>query len=372
MTPAARYAAAIEVLDKILSGVAAESALTNWARSHRFAGSKDRAAIRDHVYECVRRKRSLGALGGGETGRALVLGLLRSTGLNHCDVFSGDGYAPAPLSLSEVQGGRTPEGAEAADMQDWQWRMLVADHGDQAGKIAESLQQRAPVFLRTNLRKNSREAAMEALKEDGIFCKPHPLVSTALIVEEGARRIAQSGAYLGGLVEIQDASSQDVVLRLPLHDDMRILDFCAGGGGKALAMAAGVKADIFVHDANFNRMKDIDARADRAGIDLIKLHAKDIEKSGKFDLVLCDLPCSGSGSWRRDPNGKWALTEDKFGELVALQSKIVEKAADFLTPSGVLALATCSIFHFENKPLHRERNFSWVPNDLGDGFFLGF
>ncbi|MWD27370.1 RsmB/NOP family class I SAM-dependent RNA methyltransferase [Aquicoccus sp. SCR17] len=379
MTPGARVAAAIEILDRVLGGEAAEKALTSWARASRFAGSKDRAAIRDHVFDALRRLRSAAAGGGcapGQmTGRGVMIGLLREMQGDAAPLFSGEGHAPAPIGSEETA--RTPDPVEAMDLPDWLWPEFQRSLGEEAGEVAAALRERAPVFLRVNLLRATVEQAIAALDAEGIAARPHPLSPTALEVTERARRIALGAAYRDGLVELQDAASQAVVDTLPLSAGMRVLDYCAGGGGKALAIAARTGTQVDVHDADPRRMKDIPARATRAGADLRPVEAP---RPG-YDLVLCDAPCSGSGAWRRAPEGKWRLTPERLEELTRLQRHILAEAVPLVAPGGLLIYATCSLLEAENgdtvtaftgaEPgwhLATERRFR--PEDGGDGFYV--
>ena len=377
MTPAARLSAAIEVLDQILAGQSAEQVLTAWGRSSRFAGSGDRASVRDLVYDALRCRRSFGALGGGETGRNLILGGLRAAGHDSEELFTGDGYAPAPVGPSDV--GRAPDSSEEWDLPNWLIPRFQASLGEQAHAIAQSLRQRAPVFLRVNLGRCRPEQAIRSLAEDQIKTIPHPLASSALEVTAGQRKIQNSRGYLSGLVELQDAASQAVIEMLPLKDGMKVLDHCAGGGGKTLAMAARAKLGLFAHDISPRRMKDLPERAKRAGIKVTLTETP--ERNAPYDLVLADVPCSGSGSWRRDPQGKWLLSEKTFGELLTVQASILDRIASMIAPGGILAYATCSMLEEENALQIRafvERSPKWrivshrqfTPLDGGDGFFV--
>ena len=382
MTPAARVAAAIEVLDAWLGGVALERALTNWARAHRFAGSKDRAAIRDHVFDAARCRRSCAALGGAETGRGLMIGALREAGVPLGEVFSGEGYAPAPLAPGEGAGAAWADLPEAVrfDCPDWLEAPLRASLGADFAPVMEALRHRAPVFLRVNLAKGAREAAKAALAAEGIETQPHPLSATALEVRAGARRVQASAAYREGLVELQDAASQAVVDLLPVAPGARVLDFCAGGGGKALALAAR-GARVTAHDADPGRMSDLPARAARAGAGIAVLAPGERPAAAGYDLVLADAPCSGSGAWRRSPEGKWRLTPVKLDELRAIQASILDEITAFIAPGGGLAYATCSLIEAENGDqiaaflsrhpgwrVSAERRFT--PRDGGDGFYV--
>jgi len=376
VTPAARAAAAIAVLDRILGGEAAERALTGWGRGARYAGSGDRAAVRDLVFDALRCRRSFAALGGGMTGRGLVLGAARDAGIDPALWFDGSAHGPAPVG---GEPGRAPEGAEAHDIPDWLEPPLRAALAADFAPVMQAMRRRAPVVLRVNSARAGREAAIAALAEEGITAVAHPLAPTALEVTAGARRIQQGRAYATGLVELQDAASQAVVAALPLKPGMRVLDLCAGGGGKTLAMAARVGLRLWAHDAHPRRMADLPARAARAGAAVTLTDRP--EATAPYDLILADVPCSGSGSWRRDPEGKWALTPDRLAALTGLQSAILDRAAAMVAPGGILAYATCSFLRAENEDRiaallaarpgwqrQAERRFS--PLDGGDGFFL--
>jgi 16S rRNA (cytosine967-C5)-methyltransferase len=375
VTPGARLSAAISVLDRVLAGDPAEKALTNWGRASRYAGSGDRAAVRDLVFDALRRKRSAAARGGGMTGRGLILGLCREAGTEA--LFDGLGHAPPPPDATEA--GREPKGLEAVDLPDWAFDALSESLGPETLPVAEALRHRAPVFLRVNLRKADVPSAQAALAVDSIDTRPHALATTALEVTANARQLQASQAYRDGLVELQDAASQAVVEALPLQDGMRVLDYCAGGGGKTLAMAARARVRPFAHDANPRRMADLGPRAERAGVKVIQLDRP--EDQAPFDLILVDAPCSGSGSWRRDPEGKWKITPESLDTLVETQSTILDRVAPMLRKGGVLAYVTCSLIDRENAAQVRafltrhpewqlQQELRFTPLQDGDGFYL--
>ncbi|WP_306154365.1 RsmB/NOP family class I SAM-dependent RNA methyltransferase [Roseovarius sp. MMSF_3281] len=380
MTPGARVQAAAEILDEILGGVAAEKALTGWARRSRFAGSKDRAAVRDHVFQALRCRRSYACLGGAQTGRALMLGALRAEGRDPAEVFTGEGHAPSALSEAERAAGHVPEAlGDRFDLSDWMIPCFEGALGEAWGDTAKALTERAPVVLRVNLRKATGASAMAALAEEGVDATPAEISGTALMVHEGARRVAGSRAYREGLVELQDGSSQAAMERLAVPKGARVLDYCAGGGGKTLAMAASAEARWFAHDAAPQRMRDLPARAGRAGVNVTLL--KGAAGTGPYDLVLCDVPCSGSGTWRRTPDAKWRLTPEGLAGLTKTQAGILDEAAALVADGGRLAYATCSVFREENEaqvseflsrnPAWRtEGQYRWPVSAQGDGFFL--
>lgn len=380
MTPGARVAAAIEVLDSYLSGTPVEQALTGWARSHRFAGSKDRAAIRDHVFDAVRRLSSSQVLGGGTDGRAVMIGLLRGQGLDPAQMFTAEGHAPSMLSDAEMTVATDMTRAQALDCPEWLLPAFDQGLGKHADAVLDSLRHRAPVFVRANLARGDRDKAASILAEDGIKTQPFPLANTALEVLENPRKIKMSRAFVEGFVELQDAASQAVIEALDIQPGMRVLDYCAGGGGKALAMAA-LGADVTAHDLSWERMKDIPARAERAGVVINRVRHEDLDGLGSFDLVLADAPCSGSGSWRRAPHGKWLLTATKLGNIHQAQQDILSAMPDCLNSDGRMAYATCSVLHSENREqvqgflkhhsgFHLTDEAQFTPLDGGDGFYI--
>ena len=372
MTPAARVAAAIEILDRWLAGEPVEKILTTWARMNRYAGSGDRAAIRDHVFAAVRCRASFAALGGAMTGRGLMLGALRAEGADPDLTFTGAGHAPPSLTEAERAVEVTPAGLPEEvrlDCPGWLAPALRDDLGHDFAPVMDALCHRAPVFVRVNLRKADHAVAEAALLADGIASAPHTLSPTARIVTEGARRLKTSRAYAEGLVELQDAASQAVADAVPDPGRAgRVLDYCAGGGGKALAIAARAGARVLAHDADPGRMRDLPARAKRAGVDIPCLSTADLAGAGLFEVVLADAPCSGSGAWRRQPEAKWALTQARLDELVALQRRVLSEAASRVAPgpqSHVVAALLAADAGWSAGPTRR-----LSPLDGGDGFFV--
>jgi len=389
MTPAARDAAAITILDQWLDGTPLEAALTGWARASRYAGSKDRAAVRDIVFDAVRKRRSCATLGNAETGRGLLIGMARQQGDSLLG-WDGQGYGPSPLSEDEQdllkQDMPVLSRGERLDCPDWLLPLFDCALGESTDPTLESLQMRAPTFLRMNLGKSSpaqfskfRASVIADLAADGITATPHPLAKTALLVTGNTRRLKLLDAYLDGRIELQDAASQAISLDFgqSIQQDVSVLDYCAGGGGKALALAA-MGLSVTAHDIDLNRMRDIPARAKRAGADITVLSR--LPGQG-WSAILADAPCSGSGSWRRAPEAKWAFTGERLQELMNTQDKILSETAGLVAQGGVLGYATCSILVEENED--RVKNFlsthtGWTltmdrrlgPLDGGDGFYL--
>lgn len=375
MTPAARINAAIAVLDQVLAGSAAEPALLRWSRASRFAGSGDRAAVRDLVFEALRRRDSLAALGGAAGGRGLMIGLCRERGDDPAAFFTGQAHAPAPLTPDEAV---IRPATDHDDLPDWlrgQWR---ASLGPDAAPVAQAMGRRAPVWLRHNPQRGTLDQAIAMLAQDGVQVETDRRLASALLVVGGERGVARGAAYQGGLVELQDLSPQLACAGLPAAPDMRVLDYCAGGGGKALALAARLPdLRIEAHDADPGRMRDLPARARRAGATIRVVR----RPAGLYGMVLADVPCSGSGTWRRSPDAKWRLTPERLSELRSIQATILDRAAALTAAGGHLAYMTCSLLEVENEAqirafLQRQTAFSlvrqvtWTPMNASDGFYM--
>ncbi|MEO1275466.1 MAG: RsmB/NOP family class I SAM-dependent RNA methyltransferase [Pseudomonadota bacterium] len=384
MTPGARLQAAIVVLDDILGGAPPERALTAWSRASRYAGSRDRAAVRDIVFDALRQRRSALWRAGAEveTGRALVIGLTAPD----CAGFGEGTYAPAPLSAAERAPIRDLTGATdpiRGDYPDAVAEAWATSLGAEAATVAALLRHRAPTDLRVNTLRGTVAEARAALAEDGVIVEAVAEVPGALRVLEGARRISGGQAYASGLVELQDAASQLTVhLAAPKPGDA-VLDYCAGGGGKTLALAAamGGQGRLCAHDADPRRMRDLGPRALRAGAQIDVVHPGDIPQ-GAFDLVFVDAPCSGSGAWRRDPAQKWRVDAGRLAELAALQDRVLDAARVYVRSGGRLAYVTCSLFSIENEDRMDALCDRWpaahlgptrrlLPGAPGDGFFFG-
>lgn len=380
MTPDARLSAAIEILDALSDpNVSAERTLTNWARGNRFAGSSDRAAIRDLVYDALRCRRSYAWRSGNDTGRGLMLGHVSASQTPLDTLFTGKGFGPSSPTEAERKFRDIAEAPDPVryDCPDWLWPEMHRSLGDDLPSILGLLQTRAPVFLRHNKALTTRDAAITLLAVDGVTSIAHALSPTAIEVTGHPRRVRNARAFLEGAVELQDAASQAVVDVLSeVCASGRVLDYCAGGGGKSLALAAhGFR--VTAHDADPKRMSDIPARAARAQAH-IELAAI---PSGLFDVVLCDAPCSGSGAWRRQPEAKWTLTSDRLENLKTTQNSILDQASAHVAEEGVLAYATCSLMQAENADrvdLFLRKNAGWrvlfqkkfTPLDGADGFYI--
>lgn len=382
MTPAARVNAAIDLIDQVLAGAPAEKTMTNWARANRYAGSKDRVAIRDYVYDALRCLKSYAAQGGAETGRGIMIGALRAAGVDPMTLFTGQGYGPDPLTEDEqVLPTNEMDALAALDCPEWLAPQLKSALGENFAPVLKVMQKRAPVFMRVNNVLSDVDKAIQALADEDIIAEPHPLSPTALLGVKNPRRIRASGAFMDGFVELQDAGSQAIVDAIPVSEDIKVLDFCAGGGGKSLALAGRGVKKVLAYDLNEARMRDLPKRAERAGADVKILRKDAVLNAQPFDLILADVPCSGSGSWRRSPDEKWRFSAERLDELCAVQAGILDEISDLCAADGTIAYITCSMLESENEDQikaflsrhpewHEATSLRLSPLDGGDGFFL--
>lgn len=368
MTPAARLAAAASVLDSIAhSRAPAEVVLKAWGQSNRYAGSKDRRAIADRVYKVLRaRGRLAWAMGGREDGRALVIGslsLIDGLPLEEIEALhSGDGYGPRPLSKQE----RARISAGEGELPGWVAaglpEFVVADFqkafGDGwADEAAALMQPRAPIDLRVNVAKATVEAVEAELREAGLAPERTPRSPVGLrLAAEPPPNVQALEAFKAGRVEIQDEGSQIVCALAEARPGMTVVDYCAGGGGKTLGLAAQMegRGQLIACDVVQKRLDNIRPRLARAGVEAeLRLLGHDGEGMddlmGAADVVFVDAPCSGSGTWRRRPEDAWRLTEDEVARLHALQVAIVGRAAQLVKPGGRLVYVTCSMLTAENE-----------------------
>jgi 16S rRNA (cytosine967-C5)-methyltransferase len=367
LTPAARLAAAAEVLDRIASGRApAEEALKAWGREHRYAGSKDRRAIADRVYRCLRGKARLGWAMGREDGRALVIGslaLIDDLPLPEIEaLFSGEGYAPSPLKPNELKRltagpGQLPAWV-AAGLPEFVTEDFRATFGEAWTAEAEALMvPRAPIDLRVNTARATLEAIEAELRAAGLEPERTPWSAVGLRLKaEPPPNVQKLDAFREGRIEIQDEGSQVAAFLAGARPGETVVDYCAGGGGKTLVLAHAVGGEgrLVASDVVQKRLDNIRPRLERAGVAAeLRLIGQDGEGMddlpGQADLVLVDAPCSGSGTWRRRPEDAWRLKAEEVERLHALQIAILDRAATLVKPGGRLAYVTCSMLSRENE-----------------------
>jgi 16S rRNA (cytosine967-C5)-methyltransferase len=369
MTPAARVAAAIEVLaDVEARRRPVADALKDWGLARRFAGSGDRAAIAGLVYDALRRRSSSAWLMGDASPRALAIGaLLQLRGLDEAGIsalFSGEGHAPTPLTAAERERLRSGDLSAApdpvrGDYPEWLAAAFAESCGDHAVEEGKALASRAPVDLRVNTLKGGRDRALAALAH--LQAQPTPLspVGLRVAVRADGRGPALSAepAYVKGAVEVQDEGSQLASLLSGAKQDMQVLDLCAGGGGKTLALAAMMEnhGQIYAADDDGRRLTPIFDRLARAGVRNVQVRAprgeRDIlsDLAGRCDVVLIDAPCTGSGAWRRNPDAKWRVRPGALEQRIKDQNEILERAGKYVKPGGHLVYVTCSLLKAENE-----------------------
>ncbi len=409
MTPGARLQAAIEILaDSLAAPLPADAVADAYFRRRRYAGSGDRRAVLERVFNVLRRRARLEwhlaranphvleAARAGHPGpldpRALVLAdLVVGDGLDvpqAAALFGSSMHAPEALNENERRVADAMTGGVLADpaMSDpvrleypaWLDGSLRAAFGGRLAAEMEALNRQAPLDLRVNIAKATRAEARAALAQDGIETEPTPLSPWGLRVQ-GTARLGNARAFKDGLVEVQDEGSQIAALSVDAHPGMTVLDLCAGAGGKTLALAASmsekgrIRGRLVACDAAAERLDRMTPRLARAGADpvpriVIKnddLSALD-EFFGAADRVLLDVPCSGSGAWRRDPSAKWRLTPQTLADLCVRQQRILNAAADLVRPGGRLVYVTCSVLPQENETVvaafaARDGRFRIVP-----------
>jgi 16S rRNA (cytosine967-C5)-methyltransferase len=357
MTPAARLQAAIEVLDEVVAsarddGPPADSIVTRYFKQRRYAGSKDRRAVRELVFRAIRRSGER-----PDSGRAAIVGLADDEP-DMLELF-GQPRGPEPVNAGEAA-------APSAFIPRWlepELSPLIAD-----GEFA-ALLERAPLDLRVNVARSSREEVLRDFPA-GV---PTPLSPWGIRLPSDSR-VDDHPAYDAGLVEVQDEGSQLIALACDPRDGDAIVDLCAGAGGKALALAAAAPgARILATDSNRGRLSKLPDRAKRAGADIETRLLNPPNELGeledsreKADVVLVDAPCSGSGTWRRKPEGRWRLTPERLDRVVAVQQRLLDIAAELVRPGGRLVYAVCSILSREGAAqIDRflDGHSSWISED---------
>ncbi len=372
MTPAARIQAAIELLEQIeAADRPADAVVAAYLRARRYIGAKDRRALLATVYGILRRRARLDwhlrRAGLEPTARRWAMAERALDGEAPAALFDGSRHGPAPPTAAEA---RAMTGMAAAALDDpampawvrgeypaWLEPALCESLGDGLGAEMAAMAAEAPLDLRANLLKADRETARAALAAEGVRAEPTPLSPWGLRIE---RRInlAALAAFRDGLVEVQDEGSQMVALLADVRPGQAVLDYCAGAGGKTLALAAGManRGRLVAVDTAAGRLRRAGARLRRAGVHNARLMPLDVEgrrylkrHAGGFDRVLVDAPCSGTGTWRRNPDAKWRLRPDDLESLRRTQQAVLDEAAALVRPGGRLVYATCSLLAAENE-----------------------
>ncbi len=409
MTPGARVAATIELLDEIVSrslmnerGRPADLVANAYFRSRRFIGGGDRRAVSERVWSLLRRYGQLAwwlertrhpAHFSGGSARAIVAAdLILVEGNNLAQLaamFDGGRYRPPPLDDAEARALRQMEGHSLAhpdqpdwvrlNVQEWVAPHLIEAYGEAWGREIAALETPPPVDLRVNILKATVEQAQAALAREGIDTEPMRYSPHGLRL---TRRLSvvSGEAFQSGLVEIQDEGSQLVAALVDARPGMQVADYCAGAGGKTLAMAAGMnnKGRVVAMDVYESRLDRSAQRLRRAGAHNVERRALQTKEGADdnrkwlkrqaraFDRVLVDAPCTGTGTWRRNPDGRWTLKPQDLAELVPKQAAILDAAARLVKPGGGLIYATCSVLPAENERqidsfLERHADFEIVP-----------
>jgi len=386
MTPAARLAAAIEVVGAIDSERRpAADALKAWGLKHRFAGSGDRAAIAGLVYDALRRRASSAYLMGADSPRAILLGMLKRERALDTEAIgrlaSGGQYAPEALSDDERRrldaadlSGAPPH--VLGDYPEWLDERFARTFGEARAEEGAALAARAPLDLRVNTLKAERDSVSAMLSD----LAPAPTrwspwgLRVRLKAEAKSPAIHAEPAFLKGLIEVQDEGSQLAALLSGAQAGDHVVDLCAGAGGKTLALAAMMtnKGQIFATDSDKRRLAPIHDRLKRAGARNVQVRTPKTvggeldDLNGRIDLVLIDAPCTGTGTWRRNPDAKWRMRSGALDERVKEQAAILDRAVPLVKRGGRIVYVTCSVLDEENGGqlrafLTRHPQFALVP-----------
>ena len=388
MRTGGRLSAAVEILEEVIDRHRpAGKVLLDWGRSHRFAGSRDRSVIGTLVYDALRRRNSIASRMRDDVARALVLGA-------YCDAFEagveevaqvtdGSDHCLSPLTSDERAGleRRLSDNAPLhirGDFPQWLCEQFVGSFGseERAIEAGASLAKRAPLDLRVNSLKSSRERVLKVLsKLDAVEAPLAPFGVRIPVAQAGGKmpNVEVEAGHGKGWFEIQDAGSQVAAALSGAGPREQVLDLCAGAGGKTLALAASMQntGQVYSYDKNRFQLRPIFERLKRAGarnVQVMTAGDRDAlqEMAGRFDLVFVDAPCSGSGTWRRRPDAKWRLKREHLIKREQEQRDVLDQAASMVRPGGRLCYVTCSIFAQENGDqvaafLSRHQMFSWKP-----------
>jgi 16S rRNA (cytosine967-C5)-methyltransferase len=373
MRAGARQQAAIEILSSLDSRRRpAAEAVKDWMLSHRFAGSKDRAEIGDLVFGALRRKQSSAWRMGADDPRAWVWGALRWGFSWSAEAIEqscyNDPHAPSPPTEAEraALAGATLDDAPAhvrGDYPEWLEASFARAFGDERAEEGAALAAPAPLDLRANTLKTTREKLIAALAESPRLKEPPqptPYAPDGVRIPWALGRTfpwASEQSFVKGWFEVQDEGSQLAALLSGAAPGCQVADVCAGGGGKTLALAALMqnKGQIFAHDIDGRRLAPLKERLDRAGARNVQIRApqrtNDVMEDlrGRMDVVFVDAPCTGSGTWRRSPDSKWRLRPNALAKRLEEQRQALVLAAPLVRPGGRLVYVTCSVLPEENE-----------------------
>jgi 16S rRNA (cytosine967-C5)-methyltransferase len=340
----------------------ADEALSRYFRGHRMLGQQDRAFVAESAFAVLRRKRSLEAAAGSADPIALMIAaLVRVFGLSG-RALEGLLTAEELALVARAKAARLENMPPAvrADLPEWLWSQLAAERGEaDAMRIAQGMLNGAPLDLRANLARTSRDAVLETLARDGLKGSPTPY-SPAGIRVDGKPAINRHPLFTEGLVEVQDEGSQLLACLVAPRRGEMVADYCAGAGGKTLALGMMMRGTgrLYAMDVSAKRLAALAPRAARAGITNVhsitlsgEADSRVKRLAGKMDRVLVDAPCSGFGTLRRNPDLKWRHGEQAIAELTQKQARILAAAAKLVKPGGRLVYATCSILRSENEAI---------------------
>ena len=383
MKQAGRIAAAIEIITEIFTrNRPASESLRDWGKAHRFAGSTDRHVIGTLVYDCLRNKNTAAARAGDDAPRGLVLGTLAEiwkSSAAEIDALCTEQFGAGALSGVERKNLEAPLGHQpdhiVGNFPQWLTPQLRAAFGDKLIPEMQALAQRAPIDLRVNTLKASRESVLQSMAKFNAVAtplSPWGIRIQAPGIEAKNINVEAEPAHGLGHFEVQDEASQLAALIAAPKPGQIVIDLCAGAGGKTLALAALMEnqGQLVAYDRDKHRLRPIFERITRSGASCIEVVPADeqekTERRGGYDLVVVDAPCTGSGTWRRKPDAKWRLGEKQFQVRLNEQASVLAQAAPLVKKGGKLAYFTCSILPAENqeqvqKFLNTNSEFKIIP-----------
>lgn len=405
MRTSGKLSASIEILEDFAARrVPLKTALADWARSNRYAGAKDRAWISGLCLDALRRKNSLAAAMNSDSSRALVLGAMRFLWVTPLDKLaewaSEEPHGPGALTEEEKTALHARQATDCTsppcygdefedyvtgkssthikgDFPEWLTPQVERVFGERAATIMSAFAARADVDLRLNTLKAETAKTLAALKK--VKGEALPILTTAARItapdpSERAPSVTVIPAFNKGWVEVQDLASQIAAAAAGAVKGAQVLDYCAGGGGKTLALAALMEntGQLYAYDREARRLKPLYHRARRAGVRNLQIVNPATDRGaleplkGKMDVVLVDAPCTGSGAWRRHPDTKWRLTQQQLARRIAEQDAALGEAAEYVKPGGRMVWATCSFLMEENEDrievfLKSHADFSMTP-----------